>query len=104
MKRLGQVCLKQVGYQFFQDPKNQIILDHLKIVHHQQKPALQFQDIVDQDRTDDLIGGKLPGTQHALNLPAQVPVYLLQRGDEIGKKAPRIVIGGVQGKPRDRTV
>ncbi len=97
MQRWGQV-----GYQLFQDLKNEAILDHLNIVQNQQEPAFQCQDVVDEGRTDDLAGGQLSGAQDALDLPAQVRIYLLQGSDEIGKKAPGVIIGRIQGQPGHR--
>jgi hypothetical protein len=77
--------------------EDKIILNRLEVVQDQQKPALQLQDLIAEGRYYDLGWRQLTGKRYIFNLPAQIRVQILERCQEIGKKSPGIIVGGIQG-------
>jgi hypothetical protein len=99
VQRLGQI-----GDQFFQHVKDKPVLDLLQVVQDQQEAAFRtphLQDVIAERRADDLAGGKLSRSQDAFDVLAQVCLYLLQGGNEIGKETPGVIIRAIQRQPGD---
>ena len=71
----------QIGNQRLPKFQDEPILDNLKIIQHEQRGFLQFQEFVDQRGAEDLFRGKRTGSQQSIDLQTQVGIYRLEGGN-----------------------
>ena len=78
--------------------------DEVVIVEHEHKVLWDGRKFVDQERQNRFDCRRLWGLEHRRRRLADARLDRLQRGNEIGQKADRVIVSLVYRNPRDRNL